>query len=75
MTSKSILCKRLSTAVGKTIPPADFTWFFGRFCELYGLPKKVKNAKTLDEETVLAFGNYAGYDLRFPIPLPILAKK
>ena len=75
MTPKSILCKRLSTAVGRTIPPADFTWFFGRFCELYGLPKKVKTAKTLDEETVLAFSHYAGYDLRFPIPLPLLTEK
>ena len=73
MTPKSILCKRLSTAIGKTIPPADFTWFFKRFCELYGLPKKIRTAKTLDEETVMAFSRYAGYDLRFPIPLPLLA--
>ena len=75
MTPKSILCKRLSTAIGKTIPPADFTWFFKRFCEAYEVPPKVRTAKTLDEETVMAFSRYAGYDLRFPIPLPLWAEK
>ena len=75
MTSKLLLRKRLGTALGKEVSSSDFTWFFGRFCEYYGLPAKVRTAKQLDEERVLAFSEYAGYDLRFPIPLPLLEKK
>ena len=75
MTSKAILRKRLSTAIGKELNSSEFTWFFGRFCEVYGMPKAVKTAKQIGEEVVMAFSEYAGYDLRFPIPLPMMAKK
>ena len=75
MTTKAILKKRLSTAIGKELSGFDFMWFFGRFCEVYGQPEQVRKAKQIDEETVMAFSEYAGYDLRFPIPLPMMAKK
>ena len=74
MISKAILRKRLSTAIGQEIDRSHFSWFFGRFCDKYGLPDEVRQAQLLDDETVKAFSEYAGYDLRFPIPLPLTAK-
>ena len=75
MISKALLRKRLSTAIGQKIDDKKFTMLFLRFCEVYGVSTKVKYAHQLDEETVKAFSEYAGYDLRFPIPLPLTAKK
>ena len=71
MITKALLRKRLGVALGQTVSPADFTWFFARFCEYRGLPPELRTAKQLDQETVNAFSQYAGYDLRFPIPLPL----
>ena len=70
MISKSLLRKRLSVAIGENIPPATFTWFFRCFCESVSQPQ-LKNTKELTTEEVNAFSRYAGYDLKFPIPLPL----
>ena len=75
MISKSVLHKRLNKAIGQEIDEKKFSMFFLRFCEVYGVSEKVKNAHQLDDDTVMAFSEYAGYDLRFPIPLPLTAKK
>ena len=73
MTSKALLRKRLGTALGKPLKPCDFTWFFASFCEKAHRPE-LRTAKTLSYEDVTAFSIYAGYDLHFPIPLPLLAQ-
>ena len=75
MITKSLLRTRLEVALGQKIPKPTFTWFFGYFCDVYGLPSNIRTAKQLDEATVNAFSEYAGYDLRFPIPLPLTAQK
>ena len=74
MISKSVLRERLSKAVGCEIDETKFAWFFQRFCDVYDLPKEIRWAKTLDNETVKAFGEYAGYELRFNDPYPLTAK-
>ena len=75
MTSKALLLKRLEVALGQTIPKATFTWFFGYFCERTRQKRSVRTAKELPEEQVWAFSEFCGYDLRFPIPLPLLTQK
>ena len=70
MTQKATIRKRLSTAIGADIPKSTFTWFFGRFCEVAKRPD-LKTRKMLDLNEVEAFSEYAGYDLKFPIPLPL----
>ena len=72
MISKKILCKRLSTAGGGDLKP-DFPWFFGYFCEREHR-EDLRMKKSLSEQDVCAFSQFCGYDLRFPIPLPLLAK-
>ena len=73
MISKSLLRKRLGVAIGQAIKPCDFTWFFGCFCEKTGRTD-LRTAKELSYEDVAAFSKYAGYDLHYPIPLPILVQ-
>ena len=75
MITKSLLRTRLEVALGQKLPKSTFTWFFGYFCDMYGLPSNIRTAKQLDEATVIAFSECAGYDLRFPIPLPLMVKK
>lgn len=70
MITKALLRKRLSLAIGKQLAPSDFTWFFTAFCEKAKRPE-LRTAKQLDEESLHAFSEFAGYDLRFPIPLPL----
>ena len=70
MISKKILRKRLSVALGKQLKPADFTWFFGYFCEKSGC-MRLRTAKELSYEDVRKFSQFCGYDLNFPIPLPL----
>ena len=74
MISKAILRERLGKAIGKEIDESHFAWFFSRFCDVNNLAKDIRCAKRIDDETVKAFSEYAGYDLRFPIPLPLTAK-
>ena len=74
MISKMLLRERLSKAIGQEIDETKFAWFFQRFCDVKELPKEIRWAKTLDNETVKAFSEYAGYDLRFNNPLPLKAK-
>ena len=71
MISKQVLRKRLGLAIGKIISPKEFSWFFGRYCEVAGLPA-LKNTKQLTYDEVEGFSRYAGYDLKYPIPLPLL---
>jgi len=71
MLSKQLLRKRLGSAIGKEISPKAFSWFFSRYCEVSGM-SSLKNSKQLTEEEVIGFSRYAGYDLRYPIPLPML---
>ena len=74
MVPKQLLRKRLSLAIGKNISPADFTWFFACFCERRGYDKALRRAKQLTHDEVAAFSEYCGYDLHFPIPLPLFAE-
>lgn len=78
--SKSLLRKRLGTAIDKRIYPEEFAWFFGCFCERlhvyagrYALrdAQAMRHAKGLTYDEVRALSEYCGYDLRFPIPLPM----
>ena len=71
MISKALLRKRLGVALGKPITPSDFSWFFACFCEKTGR-KELRTAKELTYEDADLFGRYCGYDLHFPIPLPLL---
>ena len=73
MISKALLRKRLGVALGQPVKPCDFTWFFARFCEVANRPD-LRTVKTLSYEDVTAFSDYVGYDLHFPIPLPILVQ-
>lgn len=74
MTSKALLRKRLGVAISNTVSSADFTWFFGYFCQKHPEYPRMKTAKELTEEQVLLFSSFCGYDLRFPIPLPLTAQ-
>ena len=74
MTTNQLLRKRLGVALGQTVAPAEFSWFFARWCEYSPQYAHLKTAKHLTAEQVMAFSRYAGYDLRFPIPLPLLEK-
>ena len=82
MISKQLLRRRLSIAIGKDVQYSDFTWFFGRF--LVQAPKiarklktkirpvnEIKSAKTLNPAEINVFSEYCGYNLNFPIPLPL----
>ncbi|MBQ7530707.1 MAG: hypothetical protein IJT12_03290 [Paludibacteraceae bacterium] len=78
--SKTVLRHRLSTAIDKRIAPEEFAWFFGCFCARYVHYSAryelrdiriMRNAKGLTYHEVQAFSDYCGYDLRFPIPLPL----
>lgn len=70
MTSKQLLRKRLSVALGKQVSPADFSWFFSCFTNAVNRPD-LRTAKQLTYEDVTLFSKYCGYDLHFPIPLPL----
>ena len=70
MIPKQILRKRLSVAIGKDISPKDFTWFFDCFCK-QSHRSGLKSARKLTNGEVQAFSAYSGYDLRYPIPLPL----
>ena len=70
MTSKQILRKRLGVAIGKAIKPADFTCFFKYFCEKMQRPD-LRTVKELSFEDVKVFSQFCGYDLTYPIPLPL----
>ena len=70
MTSKQILRKRLGVAIGQSVTQTQFTRFFACFCERQGCPQ-LRTAKELDYDEVTAFSQYCGYDLHFPIPLPL----
>ena len=72
MISKQLLRKRLSLAIGKQISPKDFTWFFAYFCEK-NERMALKNVRKLTHDEVQAFSEFCGYDLHFPIPLPLLS--
>ena len=72
MIPKKILCKRLSTAVGCDLA-LDFPWFFRYFCDREHRDD-LRTKKTLSEQDVIAFSQFCGYDLRFPIPLPLWAQ-
>ena len=72
MISKQLLRKRLSVAAGKDISPKEFSWFFECFCAKYPQYQELKRVRNLEADVVEAFSRYAGYDLRFPIPLPFL---
>ena len=74
MISKAILRERLSKAIGQEIDETKFAWFFHRFCDVYNLPKEIIWAKNMDDETVKAFCEYAGYDLRSDNTFPLTAK-
>ena len=72
MISKQLLRKRLSVAAGKDISPKELSWFFECFCRKYPQYQELKRVRNLEADVVEAFSRYAGYDLRFPIPLPFL---
>ena len=74
MIGKAILRKRLGVALGKEVSEYEFTWFFGYFCERTKRPREVLTAKELTETQVMAFSEFCGYDLRCPIPLPLLVQ-
>jgi len=70
MISKRLLAKRLSTAVGRNLSPSEFSHFFVYFCEHDKRPD-LRTTKNLSEKDVMVFSKFCGYDLRFPIPLPL----
>lgn len=72
MTTKALLRKRIGLAIGKNISPKEFSWFFDSFCEKNTQFRVLKRVRNLDANAVEAFSHYAGYDLRFPIPIPFL---
>ena len=72
MIPKKVLCKRLCTAVGSDIT-LQFPWFFRYFCEKEHR-EDLRTKKHLSEQDVQAFSRFCGYDLRFPIPLPLVEK-
>jgi hypothetical protein len=73
MISKRLLAKRLSTAIGKELSQPEFAHFFAYFCERKKRPD-LRTLKNLEEEDVEIFSRFCGYDLRFPIPLPLWEK-
>lgn len=70
MTSKALLRKRLGSAIGKNLTPAEFTAFFACFCS-HDIRPELRTVKALTYEDVEAFSRYCGYNLNFPIPLPM----
>jgi hypothetical protein len=72
MTSKALLRKRLGVAIGKPLSPKEFTWFFAYFCEKNPQHSEYLRSTQIDANTEDAFSHFAGYDLRFPIPIPLL---
>lgn len=72
MIPKALLRKRLGVAIGKPVAPKEFSWFFESFIEKNPNYATLKRAKHLDSDAVEDFSRFAGYDLRFPIPLPFL---
>ena len=73
MISKQLLAKRLSVAIGKKLSQSEFAHFFAYFCEHEKRPD-LRTVKNLDEKDVVVFNWFCGYDLRFPIPLPLWKK-
>lgn len=73
MISKTMLRKRLSVAIDKQLTPSEFTFFFACFCE-HDNRHDLRTAKELSHEDAAAFSRYAGYDLLFPIPLPLIGQ-
>ena len=71
--TKQILRKRLSVAIDHNINTSDFSWFFARFCEATNRPD-LRTVKQLSCEDITLFSKYCGYDLNFPIPLPLWAQ-
>lgn len=71
MTTKVLIRQRLSTAIGKKLSQAEFSHFFVYFCEREHR-EDLKRCHALDETDLLQFSRFCGYDLRFPIPLPLL---
>ena len=72
MISKALLRKRLGVAIGKPVTTKEFTWFFDCFIEKNPTYATLKRARNIDSDAVEAFSRFAGYNLRFPIPLPFL---
>ena len=70
MTSKSIIKKRLGVALGKSVSDKQFAEFFAYFCERTGR-KDLRCSRQLNDSDLMLFSRFAGYDLRFPIPLPL----
>ena len=64
MISKSLLRKRLSLAIGKQLRPADFSWFFARFCEAKDRDKRLRCAKALTHDEVTEQVTLLGADRR-----------
>ena len=73
MISKTVLRQRLSVAIDKQLTPSEFTSFFACFCE-HDNRHDLRTAKELSIEDVAAFSRYAGYDLQFPIPIPLIGQ-
>ena len=73
MISKTVLRQRLGVAIDKQLTPAEFTSFFACFCE-HDNRYDLRTAKELSNEDVAAFSRYAGYDLQFPIPIPLFGQ-
>ena len=69
MISKKVLCKRLSVALGKDIS-LRFPWFFGYFCDYVGC-EELRQKQLLELDEVEAFSRFCGYDLKYPIPIPL----
>ena len=70
MTSKLILKKRLGVIAGKIVSDKKFAEFFGYFCEK-NHREDLRTAKRLTDAELQLFSRYCGYDMRFPIPLPL----
>jgi len=70
MISKLIIKKRLGVAIGKPVSDKKFAVFFGYFCEKVHRDD-LRMSKSLKPEDLLLFSRFCGYDLRFPIPLPL----
>ena len=71
MTSKALMKKRLGVALGKTVSGKQFSELFAYFCERTGR-EDLRFARQLNDDDLMLFSRFAGYDLRFPIPLPFL---
>lgn len=72
MIAKALLRKRLGVAIGKALSPKEFTWFFAYFCEKNPQYSSLLRSKQIDANAEADFSRFAGYDLRFPIPIPFL---